>query len=138
MPSRPLSSFLARETTQWPVTQGRDVSGRPALREAGVVAGGHGSLAARQPAQLASTGTCRSAAPDTQPRHAPHVRVRNLLTSQWGGVRWESGPPGAQAPASCSVPETQGSGRVLRRRALSLCHLGTPGRTCHGTAAGRW
>lgn len=53
---RPLNSFLARETTQWPVTEGGDVSGRPALWEAGVVAGGHGGLATCQPAQLASLG----------------------------------------------------------------------------------
>lgn len=53
-----LKSFLAFETTQWPVTRRGDVSGRLALQDAGSVAGGHCILAARQPSSSNNLPIC--------------------------------------------------------------------------------
>lgn len=91
-----LKSFLACETTQWPVTRRGDVSGRLALRDAGSVAGGHGVLAARQPARLPPPATCQSAAPGRavgEPRAAwPHAVLRREVFIIPAVRRWELDP----------------------------------------------
>lgn len=107
-----------------------DVSGRLALRDAGAVAGGHGSLAARQPARFSSSSnlpicrpwTCRRGAGE-QPGRALRSGVRYLLSQQRGGVRQESDPRGARGmalPSAQEMPELGAGG----------CHRS------HGTADG--